>query len=154
MIWTGEEWNAMFWLIIYGRPAALMDPSTHLVLAVEVGEADLGGVLERAVGLAPRPGPHARAHAVPPRQPRATMPGQLLPSLAPARRREKRRMERTVQPSPGGRVRRLFGKISTDELATSSGHTRGALGDGYARIDRAKEMRAVRSWRKRKQCCS
>lgn len=33
----------------------------HLVLAVEVGEADLGGVLERAVGLAPRPGPHGRA---------------------------------------------------------------------------------------------
>lgn len=31
----------------------------HLVLAVEVGEADLGGVLERAVGLAPRPGTHA-----------------------------------------------------------------------------------------------
>ena len=29
-----------------------------LVLAVEVGEADLGGVLARAVGLAPGSGPH------------------------------------------------------------------------------------------------
>jgi hypothetical protein len=38
----------------------------HLVLAVEVGEADLGGVLERAVGLAPRPGSHARAPPAPP----------------------------------------------------------------------------------------
>ena len=61
----------------------------HLVLAVEVGEADLGGVLERAVGLAPRPGTHARAPgaAVPRHGPRSPLTHRRtdLPACQPTR---------------------------------------------------------------------
>ena len=72
----------------------------HLVLAVEVGEADLGGVLERAVGLAPLPGTHARAPgAAVPRRRRAP-PRATIAAHPPAGRPTSPRASQIRSPDP------------------------------------------------------
>lgn len=84
-------WRVNGWAPIY-RTSEGKHRRHHLVLAVEVGEADLGGVLERAVGLAPRPGTHAgrsctavlrrvpTGHAITARRP-ANLPARQLPQV-------------------------------------------------------------------------
>jgi hypothetical protein len=60
----------------------------HLEFAVDLGEADLGGVLEGAVGLAPRP--HQAVITQPTMRPLRPLSPRLLPpsfqSLMPPRR--------------------------------------------------------------------
>jgi hypothetical protein len=56
--------------------------AAHLEVAVDLGESNLGGVLEGAVGLAPRP--HQAVITKPTLRPRSSPPSSTLPSITNA----------------------------------------------------------------------
>jgi hypothetical protein len=94
----------------------------HLVLAVEVGEADLGGVLERAVGLAPRPGTHAS------RPCRACPPPSSPASPRATRSPFAERRTRQLGTSPKFSARRMDGRADG-----RGGEGKAEVGTGEAR---------------------